>query len=384
MSGGSRILLMPYSDRWRAIRKVMHTILNKQNATVFAPFQDLESKHLLYDYLHRPEKWYTANQRFSNSVIMSVVFGKRMELDHPQTRELLETATEILKALQPGAHIADSLPILENLPKALQWWRPKAEHAFQKCKRCIHSNPTLLRRMNTDICPRVYQREVDELKARIEAGTARDCYATRFMSSPESTKFGDTQFLFSLGSIMEAGSDTSRISISQIICAAILDPRWVRTAREALDAVCGSNAERLPEFSDKKNLPYITAVVKEGFRWRPMAQIGFPTMLIQDDEYEGYKFPKGTVFTWNAMAISLDEKEYEEPMRFWPERFLNEDLDNVMKGLWSFGPGRRACSGYMVGESNVWIAIARLLYCFDFEAIEVCVCSTSFEMGSRS
>lgn len=115
-----------------------------------------------------------------------------------------------------------------------------------------------------------------------------------------------------------------------------------------------------------------------------MAQIGFPTMLIQDDEYEGYKFPKGTVFTWNAMAISLDEKEYEEPMRFWPERFLNEDLDNVMKGLWSFGPGRRACSGYMVGESNVWIAIARLLYCFDFEAIEVCVCSTSFEMGSRS
>lgn len=171
------------------------------------------------------------------------------------------------------------------------------------------------------------------------AGTARDCYATRFMSSPDATKFGETQFLFSLGSIMEAGSDTSRIAVSQILCAAILDPGWVHTARAVLDEVCGYNAERLPEFGDRPNLKYITAVVKEGFRWRPLAPIGMPHMLIQDDEYEGYRFPKGTIFTWNATAIALDEREYEEPMRFWPERFLNDDLENVLKGHWGFGPG---------------------------------------------
>ncbi|TVY82299.1 Cytochrome P450 monooxygenase patI [Lachnellula suecica] len=351
MSGASRILLMPYSDRWRAIRKVMHSILNKQNAPIYAPYQDVESKHLLYDYLRTPNKWYTANQRFANSVIMSVVFGKRMELDNPQIQELLETTSEILEAVQPGASLADALPILENLPKPLQWWRPRAQRAFEKCKR-------------------VYKREVDELKGRMKAGTARDCYATRFMSSPEASKFGETQLLFSLGSIMEAGSDTSRMAISQIICAAVLDASWVRTARAALDVVCGSNAERLPEFSDRPKLRYLTAVVKEGFRWRPIAPIGFPTMLIQDDEYEGYRFPKGTIFTWNATSISLDEKEYEEPFRFWPERFLNENLDNVMQGHWNFGPGRRACSGYHVGETNVWIVIARLLYCFDFEPVE--------------
>lgn len=138
---------------------------------------------------------------------------------------------------------------------------------------------------------------------------------------------------------MEAGSDTSRMTISQVIAAAALDKRWVVTARKALDAVCGSNAERLPDFADRKNLPYLSAVTKEAFRWRPMAQIGFPTMLTQDDEYEGYKFPAGTIFTWNSMAIALDEREYEEPMRFWPERFMNDDLGNVMKGHWSFGPG---------------------------------------------
>lgn len=31
--------------------------------------------------------------------------------------------------------------------------------------------------------------------------------------------------------------------------------------------------------------------------------------------------------------------------------------------------GRRVCVGWKVGEMNVWIAIARLLYCFDFEEV---------------
>lgn len=135
MSGSCRILLMGYTPRWRAIRKVMHTILNAKNAPTFAPFQDLESKHLLYDYLHTPDKWFVANQRFSNSVIMSVVFGKRQELDNEDTRELLETSTEIIAALQPGANVVDALPVLERLPVWLQWWRPRGLRAHEKCKR---------------------------------------------------------------------------------------------------------------------------------------------------------------------------------------------------------------------------------------------------------
>ncbi|KAF4620163.1 hypothetical protein G7Y89_g14658 [Cudoniella acicularis] len=351
MSGSCRILLMPYSDRWRAIRKVMHTILNTQNKQLFAPFQDLESKHLLYDYLHNPDQWYVANQRYANSVIMSVVFGKRFELNHPDTRELLETSTEILQALQPGASLVDTLPILNKLPTFLQWWRPRGLRAQEKCKK-------------------VYRREVEDLKARIEAGTARDCYALQYMKTPEAHKYGETQFLFSLGSIMEAGSDTSRIAISQVIAAAALDKRWVNTLRSHLDLVCGSKAERLPQFSDRPSLPYMSAVAKEAMRWRPMAQIGFPHMLIQDDEYEGYKFPAGTMFTWNALTIALNEEEFEDPMRFWPERFMDEDVGNVLKGHLSFGPGRRQCSGYHVGDTNVWIAVARLMYCFDFEPVE--------------
>ncbi|PVH78054.1 cytochrome P450 [Cadophora sp. DSE1049] len=333
MSGGSRIVLMPYGDRWH----------------VFQPFQDLESKNLLYDYLHNPDKWYSANGRFANSVIMSVVFGTRSSLDDPEVVALFETIEMFLEEQQPGKNVVDGFPILANLPKILQWWRPRGERIF-------------------NITREVYKKQLDNVRDRIKKGIQKDCFAVDFLKSTDNDPFfNETQRLFVLGTLMEAGSDTSRVSIGQMIAAAATYPDWVVRAREQLDAVCGANAERLPGWGDRERLPYITATVKEIFRWRPnIAEIGAPTSLTQDDEYEGYKFPKGTVFVWNAWAIALDPKEYQEPERFYPERFLNADLNNGLKGHWAFGPGRRVCVGWNVGEMKVWIAAARLLYCFDF------------------
>ena len=335
----------------------MHTALNKSTMPIFAPFQDVESRHLLYDFLKEPEEWWLASQRFANSVIMSVVFGTRMNATNPDVKELFETSSELINALQPGANLVDAFPVLDQIiPQKLQWWRKRGERLHERTVS-------------------VYKRQVEALKGRMERGVQRDCFATRFLKEPSTREYGETQTYFALGSLMEAGSDTSRMTISQVMAAAAMDGRWVRTAREWLDRVCGSVGDgedgmRLPEFGDRERLTYITAAVKEGFRWRPFAEIGMPHMLTEDTEYEGYKFPQGTVFTWNSTAIALDEREYEDPERFWPERFMNDDVGNVLKGHWSFGPGRRVCSGYNVGETNVWIVVARLLYCFDFEQVK--------------
>ncbi|KAK3326931.1 cytochrome P450 [Cercophora scortea] len=352
MSRDSRIVLMPYNEQWRTVRKIMHQILSARALDVFMPFQDLESKNLCWDYLETPDRWWSANGRYANSVIMSVVFGRRSSLDDPHVVELFETLELFLENQQPGVNIVDAFPVLDKIiPKMLQWWRPRGNKIFEKTAH-------------------VYRREVDMLEDKIKNGTAKRCFGTDFLKTDEVKKMTEVQKLFVFGTLMEAGSDTSRVTIGQIIAGAVTSPDWVARARAELDRVCGYNAERLPQFEDRPNLSYISAVVKEGFRWRPnIAEIGAPTMLIKDDEYEGYKFPAGTVFTWNAWAIALNPKEYEEPERFWPERFLNGEEESALKGHWGFGPGRRVCVGWKVGEMNVWIAIARLLYCFDFTAV---------------
>ena len=78
-----------------------------------------------------------------------------------------------------------------------------------------------------------------------------------------------SRVLTSAGTLLEAGSDTTRVSLGQMIAGAATYPDWMIRARKELDSVCGKNAERLPQWSDQEKLPYITAVVKESFRYPP-------------------------------------------------------------------------------------------------------------------
>jgi cytochrome P450 len=112
------------------------------------------------------------------------------------------------------------------------------------------------------------------------------------------------------------------------------DPSWVARVRVQLDAVCGTNAERLPEYSDWDDLPLIHATIKECLRIFPnMLRIGAPhaltycldveqrLMIRKDDEYNGYRMEAGTVFVSNNYHIATSEAEYPDARRFIPERY---------------------------------------------------------------
>src|SRR5271156_4313048 len=125
-----RILLMPYNDKWRTARKIMHQLLTAKQAESYRPFQDIESRQLLWDYLHNPDDFYLHNARYANSgrlisityltaVIMSVVFGRRTRGDDKYVKMMFETAEDFLTHFVPGAYLCDSFPILGNLPKFL-------------------------------------------------------------------------------------------------------------------------------------------------------------------------------------------------------------------------------------------------------------------------
>lgn len=64
-----------------------------------------------------------------------------------------------------------------------------------------------------------------------------------------------------------------------------------------------------------------------------------PRALIEDDKYRDFVFEKGTIFVYNNFAISHNEKEFPSNGVFSPERFLNEDLQDMLKGHLGFGTG---------------------------------------------
>lgn len=78
-------------------------------------------------------------------------------------------------------------------------------------------------------------------------------------------------------------------------------PKIQAKAQAELDAVLGS--ERLPTIADRPSLPYVHAIVKELGRYYTVNPFGLPHASAEDDEYEGYFIPKGTIIMPNAWYV---------------------------------------------------------------------------------
>lgn len=77
-----------------------------------------------------------------------------------------------------------------------------------------------------------------------------------------------------------------------------LYPEAQKKAQEEIDRVVGS--DRLPTLADRENMPYIQALIKEVLRWHPGSPLGIPHTSTQDDVYNGYFIPKGSILLPNV------------------------------------------------------------------------------------
>lgn len=80
-------------------------------------------------------------------------------------------------------------------------------------------------------------------------------------------------------------------------------PEVQRKAQEEIDRVVGQ--DRLPTMTDRENLPYIEAMVKEVLRWHPVAPMALPHTSIDSDVCEGYFIPKGSMLLANVWLVYL-------------------------------------------------------------------------------
>ena len=85
-----------------------------------------------------------------------------------------------------------------------------------------------------------------------------------------------------------------------------LFPRVQRKAQEEIDSVIGG--DRFPTTEDRKELPYIDAIVKETLRWHPVVPLSVPHAVSRDNIYNSYFIPKNSIIipnVWYALFIYL-------------------------------------------------------------------------------
>jgi len=202
-----------------------------------------------------------------------------------------------------------------------------------------------------------------------EAPTISSFVATCLEELPELAKQGVDEVAVRdvAGTIFLAGVDTTSAALKSFFLEATLHPEMVLSAQKELDEVIGR--DRLPEFSDMPDLPYISAIVKEVIRLTPPVPLGAPHRAMEDDIYEGQFIPAGSTIIDNVWAMLRDESVYPDPHTFNPERFLkdgqiNPDVKDPDQ-MGAFGFGRRACPGKYFALRVMFLTISHTLATFD-------------------
>lgn len=97
-------------------------------AASYAPYQDLESKHLLFGILKTPDLFEDHIKRYTHSQTTQLVYGFRMtSIDDPRLKQFFQSFQEVVAAASNTAAVLyDIFPILRRLPDVLQ---PQARNA---------------------------------------------------------------------------------------------------------------------------------------------------------------------------------------------------------------------------------------------------------------
>ncbi|OAP58986.1 hypothetical protein AYL99_06283 [Fonsecaea erecta] len=353
ITGKARIVNMPYGEEFRKHRKIIHTLLGIQNAKIFLPYQEYESRQTLRNLLNAPDSFYSEMSRYSASVTFSLLVGARFDRSDAFLPMTIGTMMQkFFGSITPGVWFVDRYPLLNYLPGPFAPWRSKAYSMHLEMRNFwgvfLHS-----------------------IEQRVKMGTAPDCFLSRFIQSPESEHLSEVERISVTAELLTAGTETTATALQWFFKACAKYPEWIRDAQKELDTVVGS--ERLPDFSDRESLPYMTAVVSELHRWASATPLAFFHATSQTDTYRGSTIPKSTTVIPNTYAVHHSEQHFPNPSAFLPGRWLPpDDPRHVPNGAktphhLAFGVGRRECPGKHVADSSLFIVISRILWAFNID-----------------
>ncbi|KAF8722931.1 hypothetical protein HU200_022069 [Digitaria exilis] len=161
--------------------------------------------------------------------------------------------------------------------------------------------------------------------------------------------------------------DTSSTTLTWCMTELIRNPASMAKAQaEVREALKGKST--ITE-DDITGLSYLKLVIREALRLHCPLPLLLPRQCREACQVMGYDMPKGTSVLINAWAICRDPKYWDKGEEFKPERFEKSNMD--YKGtnyeFLPFGSGRRMCPGVNLGLANIELALASLLYHFDWE-----------------
>lgn len=176
---------------------------------------------------------------------------------------------------------------------------------------------------------------------------------------------------------LSAGTDTTSTPLEFIMAELVRHEEIQKRLVEEIEMVQPVDEEIKED--DLYKMPYLKAVIMEGLRRHPPGHFLLPHRVTEDVELNGYLIPKGAEVHFNVMQLALEEKVWEDPMEFRPERFLEHgdrsgkvvDITGSREiKMMPFGAGRRMCPGYGLAILHLEYFVANLVREFEWKTVD--------------
>ncbi|KZT72684.1 cytochrome P450 [Daedalea quercina L-15889] len=342
------LALLHYGSVWRDTRRLFSQTIGTHRSLLSLSDQlEYEGHRFLTHLMAEPDRLIAQVRRFTGASILNITYGYTVEREDDQLVELVDRAVEEFSlASTPGANYADAIPILTRVPTWFPGagWKRRAL-AWRRDRESTFNMP------------------FEFAKHRIKTGKALRSFVAMNLDADVQPQ-RELLIKNAAASMYSAGADTTVSAICSFYLAMTCYPDVQKKAQVEIDRVIGN--DRLPKLTDRGELPYVRALTWEVLRWQPIAPLGIPHYLTEDDMHEGYFVPKGTIVFPNVWKMLRDPTRYTDPEVFNPDRFLPSngaepeyDPRQIM-----FGFGRRVCPGSQLAETSLFLICALSLAVF--------------------
>ncbi|KAJ3554403.1 hypothetical protein NP233_g12428 [Leucocoprinus birnbaumii] len=320
--------ILPYGEAWRNHRR----IFQQHFSTNITPREqdkalDFIRKSLLPNLFQKPQSFKDHLEGCIGGISLSMTYGLPVL---PTSDPLIHKSTTAFAIAtstgSPGKYLVNVLPILKYVPS----WFPGA--GFKRWA-------PIAKQIVDDIRDEPYEKAIK----MIDEGVAGESFVSCSLDAIQIEEAGkgvderqvsERYVRQAACQIFGAAAETTIASISTFILAMLKNPEIQRKAQQEVDSVVGS--ERLPDFLDSDELPYLNAVLKEVLRWNPISPLGVPHATTDDDVYAGF------------MENGILKTDVLDPFT-----------------VATFGFGRRICPGSHIALSILYLAAASILSLFD-------------------
>lgn len=153
-----------------------------------------------------------------------------------------------------------------------------------------------------------------------------------------------------------AGTETTASVLAWVLYELARDPGVDARVQDELEVVLG---DRPLAFEDLARLPYLHRVIREALRLHHTGWL-VTRRTLQTTTLGSWKIPAGTELAYCQHALHRDPAHFPDPLRFDPDRWLDQAQELPEGAFLPFGAGKHKCIGDRFALTEITTAIATL------------------------